>query len=200
MTATTIAPPLFFRPLDGDAALLPRTPNVAEAYHALVLANRDRLAAWERYGARETTLEWARDFLAGSAASWVAGTQLGALVAVREQRAWTLVGSVGLPVDRANRSGELGYWIDGAYEGRGLMTAAATVLLDEAFGPAGLDRVEIRADVDNTRSRAVARRLGFREEGVLRQAVALDGRRSDDVVHGLLAAEWRARRSGTGTV
>lgn len=51
-------------------------------------------------------------------------------------------------------------------------------------------------DVSNARSRAVAARLGFAEEGILRQAIAVQEVWRDDVVFGLLAEQWQTRRGG----
>lgn len=89
---------------------------------------------------------------------------------------WRLVGSAGLQIDRYSRSADAGYWIDAAFEGRGLVTRTMTVLLDQAFGPLGLARVTVRTEAANQRSRAVAVRLGFTEEGLHRQAMAFGDR------------------------
>ena len=117
------------------------------------------------------------------------------MIAVRRDGQWQLVGSVGLRIDRYSRSGELGYWVDGAHEGRGLVSRAVAAVLDQAFGPLGLDRVSLHTDVANQRSRALARRLGFVEEGTLRQGLAFPAERRDAVAYSLLSAEW-SRASG----
>jgi len=71
------------------------------------------------------------------------------------------------------------------------MTLAVRALIDHAFGAWELHRVMIQAGVGNARSRAVAERLGFTLEGVLREAERyLDGRYIDLAVYGLLASEW----------
>ena len=90
----------------------------------------------------------------------------------------------------------MGYWLDAGFEGRGLVTRAVTAVLDHAFGPLGLHRVELQTTTDNTRSLRVAERLGFTQEGVLREAAAFPGERRDVVVHGLLAREWHKPASG----
>lgn len=112
------------------------------------------------------------------------------MIAVRQDGQWQLAGSVGLRIDQYSRSGELGYWIDGQHEGRGLVSRAVAAILDHAFGPLGLDRVSLHTEVANQRSRALARRLGFIEEGILRQGLAFPGERRDSIAYSLLAAEW----------
>lgn len=70
-------------------------------------------------------------------------------------------------VDDANRSGEIGYWLDDARVGRGYMREAVTALERAAFA-AGLHRAFIRNDTRNIRSVNVALATGHRLEGVLR--------------------------------
>lgn len=71
-----------------------------------------------------------------------------------------------------------------------------TALLEQAFGPLRLHRVALRVDSSNKRSRAVATRLGFTEEGLEREAISVAGERRDDVIFGLLADDWRDRPVG----
>ena len=59
--------------------------------------------------------------------------------------------------------------------------------MDHAFGELGLHRVEIKAAEGNRRSRAIPERLGFEQEGILREAECVDDRYMDLVVYGLLA-------------
>jgi RimJ/RimL family protein N-acetyltransferase len=71
---------------------------------------------------------------------------------------------------------EIGCWLEPAAEGNGLVTAACNVLLEWAFGARSIHRAEWRCRADNTRSAAVAARLGMTFEGVLRGAwKAADG-------------------------
>jgi ribosomal-protein-serine acetyltransferase len=55
----------------------------------------------------------------------------------------------------------------------------------------GLNRVEIRAAEFNTRSRAIPERLGFTQEGIIRQAEWLYDYYVDHVVYGMLSEEWK---------
>jgi ribosomal-protein-serine acetyltransferase len=54
--------------------------------------------------------------------------------------------------------------------------------------------VEVRAAPENRRSRAIPERLGFREEGQLREAERVKGRYLDSVVYGMLASERTSSR------
>ncbi len=106
-----------------------------------------------------------------------------------------LAGSVGChPIDWANRSTSIGYWIDSAYEGRGLITRSCELFLDYLFGDMQLHRVEIRCGTGNHRSCAVPERLGFVREGVAREAEWVHGGFHDLYVWSMLEQDWRARR------
>jgi RimJ/RimL family protein N-acetyltransferase len=105
-----------------------------------------------------------------------------------------LAGMIGMHRLGAEKgSGEIGYWMTGSSRGKGLLTEAATAVLDFAFAPQGLDlvRVEWRAVVGNVASAASARALGFRYEGLLRQALVSPGGRDDGWVAGLLRRDDR---------
>lgn len=90
--------------------------------------------------------------------------------------------------------GEIGCWLEPAAEGHGLVTRACETLLDWAFGARGLHRAEWRCRADNTRSSAVAERLGMVREGVLREYWPYDGARYDKEIWAILAPEWTERR------
>jgi ribosomal-protein-serine acetyltransferase len=189
----TIPPPMFSFPLAEDAVLILRTASITDAYNELVAVNQKRLTQWEPWADKPPVLEETRGFLETSARNWLAGTELPVVIAVREDRLWYLAGALSLRIDHYTRSGEVGYWVGAGYEGRGLITKSVAALLDQAFGPLGLERVVLHTDPVNERSRAVARRLGFVEEATLRQATAFADERRDEVVYGMLANEWRQR-------
>ena len=101
-----------------------------------------------------------------------------------------LAGCAGMhPIDLAHANVSLGYWIDEQAEGRGLATQATAELVRICFADFGLRRVEIRCAAGNLRSRAVPLRLGFREEGLLRDAQLVNGRYFDLHVFGKLSTD-----------
>jgi ribosomal-protein-serine acetyltransferase len=158
----------------------------APELHALIEANRARLALWLPWAAEQTpddtvgfisrTLEQrARDD--GFQAAIVCQGEIAGAVGYRE-------------VDWRAGSTSLGYWLGEEYEGRGTMTAAVRVLTDNALSTWGLSRVEIRAATENRRSRAIPERLGFAEETTLPKAERVGDRWLDSVVYGMQADDW----------
>jgi len=94
-----------------------------------------------------------------------------------------------------SRRAELGYALAVHAQGRGLMHEALTAVLDWAFGPLELHRVEADADPRNAPSVRTLERLGFAREGLLRERWIVAGEVQDSVMYGLLAREWQARRT-----
>jgi ribosomal-protein-alanine N-acetyltransferase len=89
----------------------------------------------------------------------------------------------------ANRA-ELGYVLGRAHWGRGLMREAVTALIDTAFGRMALRRLEAEVDPRNTASCQLLLRLGFTQEGLLRQRWVTKGEPKDVNAFGLLRHEW----------
>ncbi len=71
------------------------------------------------------------------------------------------------------------------------MTAACRKLIDYAFDELKMNRVEIRCAAANARSRAVPERLGFQQDGILRQSEWLHDAFVDLVVYSTLTGEWQ---------
>ena len=103
-----------------------------------------------------------------------------------------LCGAIGLHViDQRDRNTSIGYWLDEAYEGRGIMTRACRAIVTEGFRQYGLHRIEIRCATGNGRSSAIPRRLGFVEEGILREAEWLYDHWVDLRVFSMLEQDWK---------
>ncbi len=83
--------------------------------------------------------------------------------------AGSLLGCVGLRIDAAARSGDLGYWIARRYWNGGVASEAAGRLARWALARLDLDRLVAQVATDNPASAAVLRRIGFREVGASRQ-------------------------------
>jgi ribosomal-protein-serine acetyltransferase len=160
----------------------------ARELHGLIEANRAYLAPW---------LPWAAGQTLGDTLDFIRGTQSQAsenegfqAAIVTGQGIVGVIGYVGL--DWGNRSTRVGYWLDEGQQGRGTMTAAVRLLVNHALTVWRLNRVEIIVATENRRSRAIPERLGFCEEGTLRQLQMVAGRYLDCVSYSMLAADWRA--------
>ena len=97
--------------------------------------------------------------------------------------------TVGNVVRGALRSAWIGYWVAKHVNGLGVATAAVALGLDHCFGPAGLHRVEATVRPENVASRAVLRNVGFREEGLLRRDLDVDGRGRDHLLVAMTVEE-----------
>ncbi|HWO71756.1 MAG TPA: GNAT family protein [Actinomycetota bacterium] len=165
----------------GGAEVRPLEPADADELFRVVDAERARLGAWLGWVEVVRSVDDER--------AWISGTEdplerLGIFVGGRP------VGGIGLRRDPFGVCGEIGYWIGSAHEGRGLVTAACRRLIDHGFRELGLHRIEIEVAPDNERSRAIPERLGFRPEGVRREAGRTSRGYVDLVVYGLLEHEW----------
>ena len=107
----------------------------------------------------------------------------------------TLCGAIGLHAfDDRHKNTSIGYWIDAAYEGRGIITRACHAIVTEGFREYGMHRIEIRCAVGNTRSAAIPLRLGFIEEGILREAEWHYNRWLDLRLFRMLRQDWPDQR------
>jgi ribosomal-protein-serine acetyltransferase len=94
-----------------------------------------------------------------------------------------------LDVDWANRKTAFSYWLDAAYQGRGIMTASCRAFVSHGFDTWKLNRITIECATQNIRSRAIPERLGFKLEGIVRGIEWLNGHYVDHAVYGLLRSE-----------
>jgi len=92
------------------------------------------------------------------------------------------------------QSASIGYWVDQAWAGQGLVPEAVVVTLRFAFEMLGLHRVEISIIPRNTASRRVVEKLDLRLEGVSERFLEIDGEWEDHVRYAMTAEEWQQRR------
>jgi ribosomal-protein-alanine N-acetyltransferase len=96
---------------------------------------------------------------------------------------------------RGGRQGEIGYGIHPGRWGHGYGTAAATLLLELAFGEHGLHRVYATCDPRNTASARVLRKVGMRYEGRMRETVLIRDGWRDSELYAILDREFMAAGS-----
>jgi ribosomal-protein-alanine N-acetyltransferase len=97
--------------------------------------------------------------------------------------------TIGNVTHGALRSAWIGYWVSSLVTGGGVATGALALGLDHCFGPVMLHRVEATVRPENVASRAVLAKVGFREEGLLRRYLQVDGDWRDHLLVGLTVEE-----------
>ncbi len=174
--------------VDEDIELRLIDEGDARSVFALTDRNRAYLRRWLPWVDGTRTVEDTAAFIERSREQARLGQGFQAVILLHGE----IVGVIGFVyVDLENRRAEIGYWIGEAYQGRGIMTRACRALVDFAFASQGMNRVEIRADVENGRSRAIPERLGFVQEAVLRQAGWMYDHAIDLVMYAMLHRDWR---------
>ena len=93
-------------------------------------------------------------------------------------------------IDWDNRYAHLGYWLSEEWQGRGIMTRACRAFVSHAFRQLDLNRVELSCAAGNLRSQRMLERLGFEQEGTLRQVEWLHDRFLDHRIYSVLRSEW----------
>lgn len=170
----------------GTLALRPVRWRDAMEWSRLRRRDEDQLRRWEpdapgRWGERHAPTSWPMQ-CGGLRAMARRGSALPFTIIVDGRFAGQL--TLGNVVRGALRSAWVGYWVDSELAGRGVATGAVALAVDHAFGPVGLHRIEATVQPDNLASLRVLDKLGFREEGLLRNYLEVAGSWRD---HRLLA-------------
>jgi [ribosomal protein S5]-alanine N-acetyltransferase len=97
--------------------------------------------------------------------------------------------TVGSIVWGSSRSGQIGYWIDEAFAGRGIIPTALAMAVDHCFRVVGMHRLEASIRPENTASRRVVEKLGFREEGIRVRQLHINGAWRDHICYAITAEE-----------
>jgi ribosomal-protein-alanine N-acetyltransferase len=176
---------------DGDVELRPFRMRDAAAWSEVRLANESWLAPWEPAGSGT----WAERYAVTAFAPMLRQLRRYAREGTTLPFAVTYQGRLVGQVTAGNvwrgslSSCFLGWWVDGRYAGLGITPTAVALLTDHCFGPVRLHRVEANIRPENTASRRVAEKLGFREEGVRERYLLIDGAYRDHLCYALTTEE-----------
>jgi RimJ/RimL family protein N-acetyltransferase len=131
-------------------------------------ASKNELLPWMAWAHRDESEEDAEINIREAHVNFITREDLRLLVFHKETGA--LIANSGLHrIDWDARKFEIGYWIDTRYSGKGYMTEAVKGIEGFAFNELEANRVEIHCDTKNVKSRAIAERLGYELEGILRK-------------------------------
>jgi ribosomal-protein-serine acetyltransferase len=170
------------------ALLLPIDANDGPELWDAVDGSRWHLERWLPWVPYNSTPDASLRYAEACASDWDAGRAV--RFAIRDRTSAALLGVIGLDsCVHLHRSCELGYWLRREATGRGLMTEAARACVDFAFGRMGVHRMRCAAATDNMPSLRVIGRLGFRFEGIARQAEFVGARWLDHALFARLATD-----------
>lgn len=181
---------MFSYQIDDDVELCLPEEQHAEEAHALVMQSFEYLRIWLPWVTEEYSLEDTRQYIRQNLQQFAEGQGFAVLVVFQGR----IAGQIGYnKIDWPDHKTEIGYWLGAAFQGKGLITKACRALIDHAFTELELNRIEIQCAVDNRQSRRIPERLGFKQEGLLRQAEWVHDHFNDLVMYGLLMCEWQAQ-------
>lgn len=160
----------------------------AEALFDAVDGNRDHIGVFMPWVGNMLAVENAYNYLKSCEQLYTEQKEVSFVIMENE----TLVGRIGIHyINPQNKCGAIGYWLVKDAVGKGIVTQSCKALIDYCFKELGLHRIEIKAAVANYKSQAVSEKLGFKKEGILREAEFVNGRFLDLYVYSLLSSEWR---------
>jgi ribosomal-protein-alanine N-acetyltransferase len=84
------------------------------------------------------------------------------------------------------QAGSLGYWMGEPFARCGYMTAAVKAVAPFAFGALGLHRLEAACIPTNRASSRLLEKCGFRQEGLARQYLCINGQWQDHLLYARL--------------
>ncbi len=175
----------------GLVRLRPVRMRDGAQWSRLRLAERDNLEPWEPsaeldWTARHSISAWPTMY-SGLRAEARKGRMLPYVIDVDGRfRGQLTIGNVN---HGSLRSAWIGYWVSTEVTGGGVGTAAVALGLDHSFGPVGLHRVEATVRPENVPSRKVLAKVGFREEGLLKRYLNVDGGWRDHLLVALTVEE-----------
>lgn len=103
-----------------------------------------------------------------------------------------IVGMIGLHyIDWKNKSTSIGYFLAENAQGNGIITKSVSSLIEYIFNGLDLNRIEIQCAMNNEKSKAIPKRLGFINEGVIREGQWLYDHYEDVVTYSLLKKDWK---------
>lgn len=179
---------MFSFQVENELKLILPTERNAEEIYAVVRENIEELKLWMPWVTDDYSIETARDFIKTNLIELAENNTFAAAVALDEK----IVGTIGLHhLDSANKSIQIGYWLDKQAQGKGLATKCCRVLAGYAFRDLGLNRVQINCNVENKKSRRIPERLDFRLEGIHRQVEWLNGKFQDRAIYAMLKEDWK---------
>jgi ribosomal-protein-serine acetyltransferase len=154
----------------------------------VVNANRNILREWLPWVDSMLTVAHFAYYLNNTQKLAAAKTDFGYAIIVDKN----IVGRIGLHhINNHNRIAEIGYWLADDMQGRGIMNKCCKAIINFAFMQLSINRIEIKCAAGNVKSIAVAEKLHFKQEGIMRQAELLHGKFINLYMYAMLKEDWQ---------
>jgi len=174
--------------------LRPPVHSDYRSWTSLRLESRVFLKPWEPTWAEDhltrksftNRVYWANRTISG-------GTALPLFLVRRQDQ--QLIGAITLDNIRRGpaQSGTLGYWVAETFARRGYMSEAIAAVTHHAFTRMDLSRIEAACLPENTASRGLLEKSGFKYEGVAQSYLQIDGRWRTHVLYAALRLDRRGK-------
>jgi|SRR5947209_9882182 len=154
----------------GDRVIVrPFTDDDAAPLFAAIQESRAHIQPWLPWADQHHSVADTLEFIRRTHARWILRDEFG--MGIFSRREHTVLGGIGLGVVTWDVPAfEIGYWVRQVAEGHGYVGEATRLVTTFAFKTLKAQRVAIRCDARNARSRAIPERLGYVYEGCLRRS------------------------------
>jgi len=159
----------------------------AQALFEVIDRNRKRLEEWLHWAHNTHSREDVLNYVQMARKDFQKPEAIHLLIFRKDE----IIGGCGLRLNELNSYGEIGYWIDAEFSGKGIVTDCCRAIVEYALTDMGLNRVQIRCASGNVRSAAIPKRLGFKHEGTLRKTIRTNDRFDDEECFGILRSDWQ---------
>lgn len=183
-----------FPPIIETARLVIHAPSVADApaVNAAIRESFDDLHRWMKWAAEIPSLEETQAYSKKAEESFLAGDDFAVRAFLKSTGEFVLASGLH-PRDWEVPKFEIGYWCRASQQGCGYVSETVRALTRVGFEQMGANRIEIRCDARNVRSRRVAERAGYKLEAELRhEQVGPDGALRNTLIYVLFPDEYRS--------
>lgn len=176
--------PIFAYPVSAKLELRLQEIRHAEQNHRFMQRYLNDFRQWFAWLNEDYSVEDESAYLYDALSNYAIGKALNTGIFYEGQ----LIGLVSLSINR--HQGEVGYCLDSAYRGQGIMKQCLQALFRYAFDEIGLERLICKIASENTASRRLVERLGMVQEALLRDEQFVNGRYLSHYVYSLLHTEF----------
>ena len=185
LTPIHIDPHITLRPFrEGDAAPM----------FEIIDRDREYLAEFLPWVDAIATLEDEEEFVETTMSGPTTGSDARASFVIEYQS--EIAGTIGVRLTNSkSRIGAIGYWLAEPMQRKGIMTRSCEAVTAHGFDEMDLRRIEIYADPENPKSRAIPLRLRYSDDGVVLYTMPVSGKTQPMAAYSMTVENWRARNS-----